>query len=305
MAANDNKQVTAIPVLATGDSTHTLSVPVTIQGGAGSGGTSSNFAAAFPVAGTALGAKDSAGANMAPLNLDASGYLKVNVAAGGAGGGAATVADGADVAQGAVADVAVVTDAGGTLSAKLRGLIVVLLRAFALGTPLRVDPTGTTNQPVTQSGTWTVQPGNTANTTAWKIDGSAVTQPVSIAAAVSVNATLKPATSGGYTPFHLMSAASTNATNIKASAGQLYGWFIYNSNAAARKVAFHNTAGTPTAGASVLFSLMIPPLSGANVFTDVGIPFSTGIAITTVTGLADNDTAAVAANDLNINLFYN
>jgi hypothetical protein len=33
--------------------------------------------------------------------------------------------------------------------------------------------------PVTQSGTWTVQPGNTANTTAWKVDGSAVTQPIS------------------------------------------------------------------------------------------------------------------------------
>lgn len=31
----------------------------------------------------------------------------------------------------------------------------------------------------TQSGTWTVQPGNTANTTAWKVDGSAVTQPIS------------------------------------------------------------------------------------------------------------------------------
>lgn len=53
------------------------------------------------------------------------------------------------------------------------------------GVPFRVDPTGTTTQPVsgtvgaTQSGTWTVQPGNTANTTAWKVDGSAVTQPVS------------------------------------------------------------------------------------------------------------------------------
>jgi hypothetical protein len=35
--------------------------------------------------------------------------------------------------------------------------------------------------PVAQSGTWTVQPGNTANTTAWKVDGSAVTQPVSMA----------------------------------------------------------------------------------------------------------------------------
>lgn len=35
---------------------------------------------------------------------------------------------------------------------------------------------------VAQSGTWTVQPGNTANTTAWKVDGSAVTQPISAAA---------------------------------------------------------------------------------------------------------------------------
>lgn len=66
--------------------------------------------------------------------------------------------------------------------------------------PIRIDPTGTTTQPVsaTQNGTWTVQPGNTANTTPWlitinqggnsatvtasnalKVDGSAVTQPVS------------------------------------------------------------------------------------------------------------------------------
>lgn len=55
---------------------------------------------------------------------------------------------------------------------------------------LKVDASGST-QPVsgtvaaTQSGTWTVQPGNTANTTAWKVDGSAVTQPVSGTVAVS------------------------------------------------------------------------------------------------------------------------
>lgn len=116
--------------------------------------------------------------------------------------------------------------------------------------------------------------------------------------------TLATRTSGGATTYHLVSAATTNATNIKASAGQLYGWYIYNSNASARKVAFHNTSGTPTAGASVYFSLVIPASSGANVFSDIGIPFSTGIAITTTTGLADSDSAAVAANDLVINLWY-
>ena len=43
--------------------------------------------------------------------------------AGGGGGGAVTIADGADVAQGALADAAVVTDAAGTISGKLRGLV--------------------------------------------------------------------------------------------------------------------------------------------------------------------------------------
>ncbi len=70
---------------------------------------------------------------------------------------------------------------------------VLLLYAFAPGfaplltaaTPSKVlrvqGPTAGTGDPLpaSQSGTWTVQPGNTANTTAWKVDGSAVTQPVS------------------------------------------------------------------------------------------------------------------------------
>lgn len=116
--------------------------------------------------------------------------------------------------------------------------------------------------------------------------------------------TIAASASGGDDTFHLVSAGSTNATNIKASAGCVTGWYIYNSNAAARKVVFHNTAGTPTAGASVFSSLVIPPTSGANVSLVRGQQFSTGIAITTVTGLADNDTTAVAANDLIINIFY-
>lgn len=38
------------------------------------------------------------------------------------------------------------------------------------GAPVRTNPTGTTAQPATQSGTWTVQPGNTANTTPWLVE---------------------------------------------------------------------------------------------------------------------------------------
>lgn len=111
-------------------------------------------------------------------------------------------------------------------------------------------------------------------------------------------------TSGGLTTYHLVSAANTNATVVKASAGQVYGWYIYNSNASARKVVFHNTASTPTAGSAVYFSLVIPAGGGVNVFIPQGIAFSTGIAITTVTGLADSDSTGVASNDLIINLWY-
>ena len=104
--------------------------------------------------------------------------------------------------------------------------------------------------------------------------------------------------------YHLISAASVNATNIKASAAKLFGWFIANTNAAARKVAFHNTAGTPTAGASVFMSLLIPGGGAANVLSGDPINFTTGLAITTTTGVTDSDNVAVAANDLVINLFY-
>ena len=51
--------------------------------------------------------------------------VKVTIIAGG--GGAATIADGADVTQGAIADAAVTTDAPGTISAKLRGLITLFV----------------------------------------------------------------------------------------------------------------------------------------------------------------------------------
>lgn len=126
---------------------------------------------------------------------------------------------------------------------------------------------------------------------------------------IASNQTAVPVTqtssaSSGDDKFQLVSAASTNATVIKASAGVVTGWYIYNSNGAARKVVLHNLNTTPTAGANVFLSLVIPALSAANVSLPTGVAFSTGIAITTVTGLANNDTVAVALNDLVINIFY-
>lgn len=51
------------------------------------------------------------------------------------------------------------------------------LRTVSAAKPLPVDITDSSIA-ATQSGTWTVQPGNTANTTAWKVDASSVAVPV-------------------------------------------------------------------------------------------------------------------------------
>src|SRR6266576_2758780 len=91
-----------------------------------------------------------------PLQLDSAGNLLVNVAVGapGGGGGPATIADGADVTQGATTDAAVTSDVNGTLSAKLRGLVKILADAWdSANHRIKVDGSGVT-QPV--SGTVTV-----------------------------------------------------------------------------------------------------------------------------------------------------
>ena len=68
------------------------------------------------------------------------------------GSSAVTMADGANVTQGAIADAAVTTNAPGTLSAKLRGIVTILASVWdSVNNRLKVDGSGVT-QPV--SGTF-------------------------------------------------------------------------------------------------------------------------------------------------------
>lgn len=99
----------------------------------------------------------------------------------------ALMADGGQSTIGAQADAAASAGGVGTISAKLRLMTTQLntLHTDLAGTITvashAVTNAGTFAVQAAQSGTWTVQPGNTANTTAWKVDGSAVTQPISVA----------------------------------------------------------------------------------------------------------------------------
>lgn len=105
--------------------------------------------------------------------------------------------------------------------------------------------------------------------------------------------------------YHLISAASTNAAVVKASPGKLTGYYLVNTALAFRYVKLYNTASTPTAGSGApAVVLGVPPASAANVAYDAPPAFSAGIGITTVTGIADSDASAVAANDLAVTLFY-
>lgn len=105
---------------------------------------------------------------------------------------------------------------GASVAGTMTGLV-----ATAAG--LKVDGSAST-QPIsgtvaaTQSGTWTVQPGNTANTTAWKVDGSAVTQPVSGTVAVT-QSTSPWVTSGTSTVSGTVAATQSGTWNITNVSG--------------------------------------------------------------------------------------
>jgi hypothetical protein len=103
---------------------------------------------------------------------------------------------------------------------------------------------------------------------------------------------------------HLVSAATTNATVVKGSAGRVLGWFFINTNAAIRYVKLHNQTTTPTAGTGVVRTIGIPANGVASFTLEGGIAFSTGIALTTVTGAADADNTAVGLNDIIGDIFF-
>ena len=104
------------------------------------------------------------------------------------------------------------------------------------------------------------------------------------------------------TGFRLISAASTNATSLKASAGTLYMIYAANLNAAVRYLKLYNKASSPTVGTDTPVATLPIPASttGAGFALDFGpgFDFATGIAYALTTGAADSDTGAVAANEI-------
>ncbi len=139
--------------------------------------------------------------------------------------------------------------------------------------------------PASQSGTWTVQPGNTANTTAWLVTGTGGTFP----STQSGTWTVQPGNTANTTPWLVSSvpktacgstvfsqalvAVPTTATAVATSTTCVVAIVINNTNSSAGTVTVSDNQGTPI---NDLLTFSIPALSQL-IQPLYGVQFTTGI----------------------------
>lgn len=107
------------------------------------------------------------------------------------------------------------------------------------------------------------------------------------------------------TNYNLVSAASTNAANIKNAAGNLYEITVSNVTATAAFIKLYNKATAPTVGTDVPI-LTIPATAGATVpinFGALGKRFTAGISIAITAAAAATDTGVTVAG-IQVNASY-
>lgn len=209
------------------------------------------------------------------------------------GGTAGSAASGVVTVQGiaSMTKLLVTPDANSAINVAQINGVTPLMGAGNTGTgSLRV--TVATDQvaiPSSQSGTWTVQPGNTANTTAWLISEV-------------------PTTTAGASTCYATSAASTNATNCKGSAGNIYGIYIINTTTTNYFLRIYNASGTPTCSSATGFIETVPALGAAangGGISRMQEPqsFSTGIAFCLTGGGSSTDNTN-AATGVYVTILY-
>lgn len=125
-----------------------------------------------------------------------------------------------------------------------------------------------------------------------------VTPNVSVTNTAGVNL----ASTTANTTHTLTSAATTNATNVKATAGRVYSIVLSNANAAARFFKLYARATAPTVGTDIPIATFEVAANSSRVidFGPFGLQVATGISYA-ITGLiADSDTTAISAGDFKV-----
>jgi hypothetical protein len=155
----------------------------------------------------------------------------------------------------------------------------------------RVTVSNDSNVLATQSGTWTVQPGNTPNTSAWLVQ-------------------TVPGTTNGLTFYNLEPTASDNHANIKNGAGLVYHIAATNNSATINYLRLYNAASGfngCNSATNLQWEVEIPAsTSGAGFVEDIaeGVTFSTGISICVTGAYGQTNTTNATASAIEVNVGY-
>jgi hypothetical protein len=254
---------------------------------AGIGSTTSGQTGTLAMGAVTTGNPTYTTAQTSPLSLDTSGALRVNVIAGSGGGGTSSSFGSAFPATGTAAGaeylstpptltngqmVAFQTNVSGSLKVDGSAVTQPVSGTFWQATQ-PVSGTVTANQ----GGTWTVQPGNTANTTAWLVTGTGGTFPAT--------------QSGNWT------------SRIVGNGGAVIDGVIGNATAPANMIAvggvFNTTRPTLTTGQSAAFqsnSNGVQLVDGSTVTQPVSIAAAVTVQQATAANLNATVTGTVTAN---------
>ena len=114
------------------------------------------------------------------------------------------------------------------------------------------------------------------------------------------------ATTNGMTNYSLISAADTNLTSLKGTAGRVMLLTATNTSAALKYLKLYNKATAPDLTSDTpIYRLGIP--AGATIslpLSFTGLFFSLGIAFAITGSLADDDTTNLALGDVLLNISY-
>lgn len=108
---------------------------------------------------------------------------------------------------------------------------------------------------------------------------------------------------GGAAVYRNISLLATGQV-VKASGGRLYGWQMFNNNAAKLYVKFYDKATAGGTGDTPKLTIEIAAGASDEISVLAGLRFDSGIGVRACTGVADNDNTAPSANDVIVNLFY-
>lgn len=113
-----------------------------------------------------------------------------------------------------------------------------------------------------------------------------------------------PATQGGCSIYSDINLGNTGIS-VKGTAGQVYGWYMYNRSASERVVKFYNKATAAMVGTDTpVLRIPLPAGGGSNIEFGKGIPFPLGISVGAVTEITDNGTTNPSANDVVVNILF-